>query len=204
MRQKSRRPPEKSFAWPRGKPQKYTAPNSKPTAPEVERDAKRPQAAAPPNGRVTQSVCRTQSRLLSHLFQLFSNTRLHNVSFSRGAPGAALALAFFAFPLRVLRGASDVTGAQSAASNVMERCGVCSRAAEATAPETADFARPRGRKQKDTARNSKHTAPEVERDAKMPQAAAPPNGCVTQAVCGTQPRRQHHFFKPSQTRDCIT
>ncbi len=62
-----------------------------------------------------------------------------NVSFSRDAPGAALALAFFTFPLRDLRAASDVTGAQSAASNVMERCGVYSRAAEATAPETADF-----------------------------------------------------------------
>jgi hypothetical protein len=94
-----------------------------------------------------------------------SSINLANVSFSRGAPGAALALAFFAFPLRVLRGASDVTGVKSAASNVMERCGVCSRAAEATAPETKDLAWPRGRKQKDTAPNSKPTAPEVEREA---------------------------------------
>jgi hypothetical protein len=53
-----------------------------------------------------------------------------NGGFSRGAPGATLALGFFAFPLRVLLGASDVTGAQSAASNVMERSGVCSSAAE--------------------------------------------------------------------------
>jgi hypothetical protein len=133
VRQKPRRQLEQISAWPRVRKQKDTAPNSKPTAPEVERDAKRPQAAAPPNGHVTQSVCGTRPRHLSHFFQLFSNTRLHNVGFSRGAPGATLALAFFAFPLRGLRGASDVTGVKTAASNVMERCGVCSRAAEATA-----------------------------------------------------------------------